>query len=204
MATPDTEKAVKEATEGPEVIEPDSEAESEHFEDASDGIEDLNKPDWSEGRDREGGDGGRLDGQNVEDEVKDSVGAVKGSPDFVDEAQLEDWGETLSQEELEQKRLEAVGFKLEGNSLYLAGTTLEACDKYTAGLRACPLQFAQDRAVLYANRSVLCCKGGYFSRLPIFLLDCRHLTAELSSHWGHQTISESVQFTVVSALNSTR
>jgi hypothetical protein len=29
---------------------------------------------------------------------------------------------------------------------------LEACDKYTAGLRVCPLRFTQDRAVLYANR----------------------------------------------------
>jgi len=157
MASKETDEAIKEATEGPEeVIEPDSEDEnSDNFEDASDsavdgGTHDFDRPEeWGECSDRvaEG-----SDTVNDAEEEKDSSGALKGSPDYVDEALLESWEGQLGVEELEQKRLEGVGYKLEGNSLYLEGKTLEACDKYTAGLRVCPLRFTQDRAVLYANR----------------------------------------------------
>jgi len=161
MASKETEEAVKEATEGPdEVIEADSEDEnSDNFEDASDsaggGIHDFDRPEeWGECSDRVGGGSDRVNDaeDKTEEEEKDSSGAVKGSPDYVDEALLESWEGQLGVEELEQKRLEGVGYKLEGNSLYLEGKTLEACDKYTAGLRVCPIRFTQDRAVLYANR----------------------------------------------------
>lgn len=152
MSANQAEAAVKEATEGSEIIEPEeSDCDSEHFEDASDGadrLQDFDKPDDWKKKD----DGGEAADTDTE-EVKDSTGATKDSPDYVDEAELETWGDKYSVEELEQKRLEGVGYKLEGNSLYLEGKYLEACDKYTAGLRACPLQFPQDRAVLYANRS---------------------------------------------------
>ena len=164
MASKETEEAVKEATEGPdEVIEADSEDEnSDNFEDASDsaggGTHDFDRPEeWGECSDRVGGGSDRVNDaeDKTEKEEKDSSGAVKGSPDYVDEALLESWEGQLGVEELEQKRLEGVGYKLEGNSLYLEGKTLEACDKYTAGLRVCPIRFTQDRAVLYANRSYL-------------------------------------------------
>lgn len=158
MASKETEEAVKEATEGPEeVIEPDSEDEnSDNFEDASDsaadgGTHDFDRPEeWGDCSDRVGEGSDKVN--DAEEEEKDSSGAVKGSPDYVDEALLQSWEGQLGVEELEQKRLEGVGYKLEGNSLYLEGKTLEACDKYTAGLRVCPLRFTQDRAVLYANR----------------------------------------------------
>ena len=139
----DTEAAVREASEGQEVIEQESDAESEHFEDASDGAathHDFDKPDWKEGA---GGAEEAKASDIGEEEVKDSAGSVKGSPDYVDEALLEQWAESLGVEELEQKRLEGVGYKLEGNTLYQEGKVLEACDKYTAGLRVCPLQFTQ-------------------------------------------------------------
>lgn len=155
MASKDTEEAVKEATEGPDVIEADSDGEnSDNFEDASDGggTHDFDRPEeWGDCSDRVGEGAGNVD-DSAEEEDKDSSGAVRGSPDFVDEALLQSWEEQLDVEELEQKRLEGVGYKLEGNSLYLEGKTLEACDKYTSGLRVCPLRFTQDRAVLYANR----------------------------------------------------
>merc|ERR1712113_764572 len=35
----------------------------------------------------------------------------------------------------------------------MGGKTREAAEKYTAGLRVCPLKFSQDRSVLYANRA---------------------------------------------------
>lgn len=149
MSSSEAEQVVKEATEVPDVIEPESDCESENFEDASDSIDgprDFDRPgDWKK-KDSEN------DCKDDIEEVKDSTGAFKGSPDYVDEVELELLCAKLGVEELEQKRLEGVGYKLEGNSLYLEGKSLEACDKYTAGLRACPIQFPQDRAVLYANR----------------------------------------------------
>jgi len=150
MSAKQTEEAVKEAVEGTEIIEPESDGDSEHFEDASDvtdRLQDFDKPDdWKK-------EGDPSEADNNAEEVKDSTGAVEGSPDYIDEAELESWGAKFSVEELEQKRLEGIGYKLEGNSLYLEGKSMEACDKYTAGLRVCPLTFPQDRAVMYANRS---------------------------------------------------
>ena len=58
-----------------------------------------------------------------------------------------------SQEEREEARMEAQQLKNEGNALYKAGKVEEACVKYTLGLRVCPWESKEDRAVLYANRS---------------------------------------------------
>ena len=98
------------------------------------------------------------------------LGNTKGSPDYIDEELLRSWevgDKFLSDAELEQKRLEAAQYKLEGNALYLEEKTREALgetfwfdnlnnpfppDKYTAGLRVSPLKFTSDRAVMYANR----------------------------------------------------
>ena len=109
MASKDTEEAVKEATEGPEeVIEPDSEDEnSDNFEDASDsaggGTHDFDRPEeWGECSDRVGEGADRVNDTEDVTEEKDSSGAVKGSPDYVDEAILEAWEEQLGVEELEQ------------------------------------------------------------------------------------------------------
>ena len=61
MASKDTEEAVKEATEGPDVIEAESDGEnSDNFEDASDsaggGIHDFDRPEeWGECSDEVGG-----------------------------------------------------------------------------------------------------------------------------------------------------
>merc|ERR1711915_550278 len=87
--------------------------------------------------------------------IEDSTGHIEGSPDFIDEQLIESWesgDKPLSESELEQKRLEAAQYKLEGNALYQDGKIRDALDKYTAGLRVCPLSFTKDRAVLYANR----------------------------------------------------
>jgi len=154
MSKSDAEKVVAEATTDPEVIDYDSDDHSDNYEDASedhgDGIHDLTKPsDWKP-RDS------NVSSDDVKDETcEDSTGHDKGSPDYIDEELLRSWevgDKALSEAELEQKRLEAAQYKLEGNALYLEGKTIEALDKYTAGLRVCPLKFPSDRAVLYANR----------------------------------------------------
>ena len=161
-----------------EVIDYDSDKEDQ-FEDASDSINegdgpnDLTRPsEW-----RPSGETDNDTGPEVgagDEVVKDSLGHEESSPDYVDETLLKSWehgDNILSDTELEQKRLEAAQYKIEGNALYTDSKTREACgkmmglsfdsspnfifvfsDKYTAGLRVCPLKFSQDRAVLYANR----------------------------------------------------
>ena len=171
MSKSDAEKVVAEATTGPEVIDYDSDEHSDNYEDASedhgDGVHDLTKPsDWKPKDENDSPD------NDIDESCEDSTGHEKGSPDYIDEELLRSWevgDDALSEAELEQKRLEAAQYKLEGNALYLEGKTIEALgihnemlchvltifslqDKYTAGLRVCPLKFPSDRAVLYANR----------------------------------------------------
>jgi len=86
---------------------------------------------------------------------KDSTGCDPTSPDYVDDDKLDEMEAMLTLEEKEQKRLEANQYKQEGNALHKEGKHLEACDKYTAGLRVCPLFFKQDRSILYANRGAM-------------------------------------------------
>jgi len=156
MSRSDTENVLAEASDAePTVVDYDSDEQSDAYEDASEeygeGSNDLTRPsDWkSENK--------RTEPTVNDAELKeDSTGNSKSSADYVDEELLSSWevGDTaLSEAELEQKRLEAAQYKLEGNALYLEGQTREACDKYTAGLRVCPVKFTSDRAVLYANRA---------------------------------------------------
>ena len=79
----------------------------------------------------------------------------------------------LGPEEVEERRAEAQGIKAQANQFYKEGKAEEASIclfldlllylldiyllpqaalQYTAALRLCPPQAAQDRAVLYANR----------------------------------------------------
>lgn len=70
-----------------------------------------------------------LTEEEEEEEEKDSLGHSRDSPDFVDEAELESWetgDQPLSDADLEQRRLEAAQYKLEGNTLYSEGKTREA------------------------------------------------------------------------------
>ena len=68
-------------------------------------------------------------GEEDKEEDKDSLGHSRDSGDYVDEAELCSWEtgeEPLSETDLEQRRLEAAQYKLEGNSLYSDGKTREA------------------------------------------------------------------------------
>jgi len=185
MEKSDVENVVEAATKGRENDDESDEEfhdaaikSDEEFHDAadgSDGVHDLTRPsDWTPGKDKgdklnddiEGAKGdahnddikqeNSEDEKNSEsDEKKDSTGCLISSPDYVDEERLEGWENTLTIEEKEQKRLEANQYKLEGNALYMEGKHLNALDKYTQGLRVCPLSFKQDRSILYANRGTM-------------------------------------------------
>lgn len=152
------EKVVAEATDTDlTVVDYDSDVQSDAYEDApeehGEGPHDLTRPsDW---KPRNGKIESAEDDVSLKEE-EDSTGFSESSSDYIDEKLLISWevgDSALSEADLEQKRLEAAQYKLEGNALYLEGQTREACDMYTAGLRVCPMKFTSDRAVLYANRA---------------------------------------------------
>ena len=134
MSKSDTEKVVAEAIgTDPTVIDYDSDDLSDAYEDASEehgeGPHDMTRPsDW-----RPSENNSKNTEDSTEDDLKeDSTGQTKDSPDYIDDELLLSWevGDTaLSEAELEQKRLEAAQYKLEGNSLYLEGQTREALGK---------------------------------------------------------------------------
>lgn len=116
----------------------DHESDNEGFEDASDslteGPHDLTRPsEWKPRPDKDDNDDQSEEFNEArEDVVRDSLGHDQDSPDFIDEELLKSWeegDEALSETQLEQKRLEAAQYKLEGNSLYTEGKTREACGK---------------------------------------------------------------------------
>ena len=119
-----------------EVIDYDSDKEDQ-FEDASDSINegegpnDLTRPSEWKPRDEMDKEGEPQIGTG-DDLLKDSLGHEENSPDYVDENLLKSWEEgdnILSDTELEQKRLEAAQYKIEGNALYTDSKTREACGK---------------------------------------------------------------------------
>jgi len=135
------EDVLKEAT-----LDSDGEKE-DHNVNYDQGPDDLTRP--KEWRGRVPDSNGDIERPELRE---DSLGHDENSPDFVDEALLSSWSESLSAEQKEEKREEAKQCKQEGNSLYSQGSHSLASDSYTAGLRLCPLDYPEDRAVLYANR----------------------------------------------------
>lgn len=113
---------------------------------------DLTRPSEWRPKDKEASVEESGDKPPDEEETMDSTGNSKDSRDFVDESRLKLDEQNLSAEEKEQKRVEGNQYKVEGNNLYKEGKPADAVDKYTAGLRVCPLSCPKERAVLYANR----------------------------------------------------
>ena len=119
-----------------DVIDYDS-GKEDQFEDASDSINegdgpnDLTRPsEWRPSEETDSETGPQVG--TGDDVVKDSLGHEESSPDYVDETILKSWehgDNILSDSELEQKRLEAAQYKIEGNALYTDSKTREACGK---------------------------------------------------------------------------
>ena len=66
----------------------------------------------------------------------------------------------LTADELDERRTRAKNLKKEGNDLYLASENSDAKLKYNEALDICPLQFKEDRAILFANRAAAVLKMG--------------------------------------------
>ncbi|GLH16937.1 Tetratricopeptide repeat protein 1 [Gryllus bimaculatus] len=73
--------------------------------------------------------------------------------DFIDELSLKDAEDTFSDEEKEQRRLEADICKAKGNDQFKSGAYRESIQNYTLGLRTCPLAFPKERSIMFSNRA---------------------------------------------------
>ena len=135
MAEPEPTSLKQTSEDTVEIIDYDSDELHEQFEDASDSVDegpqDLTRPsDWRPTEDEHKFRDVEHDLNNEEKLKEDSLGHDQNSPDYIDEDVLRSWevGEdALSESQLEQKRLEAAQYKLEGNALYTEGKTSEAC-----------------------------------------------------------------------------
>nr|AAW24531.1 SJCHGC04914 protein [Schistosoma japonicum] len=80
-----------------------------------------------------------------------SVEHQDGEEKSTDDKILEE--ESLTVQEIEKRRDDAVAIKDEGNLLFKSGSFSEALVKYTEALDLCPLKCGVERSVIYANRA---------------------------------------------------
>ncbi|XP_068625993.1 tetratricopeptide repeat protein 1 [Battus philenor] len=73
--------------------------------------------------------------------------------DSIDEVSLKDAEVDLTDDQKTERRLMAEELKIAGNDDFKIGEYEKCLEKYTEGLRICPLQFTQQRSILYCNRS---------------------------------------------------
>ncbi|XP_043269013.1 tetratricopeptide repeat protein 1 isoform X2 [Venturia canescens] len=88
-----------------------------------------------------------------EDDKSDFLQSEGPCLDFIDEEALKDREVTLTEDEKRKLRDEADVLKNEGNTFFKAGEYTKAHTSYTEGLQICPLAYAEERAILYANRA---------------------------------------------------
>lgn len=90
------------------------------------------------------------------DEESDCVSEKKKEDllnDFVDEEKLKEIELSLSEEEKQTRKDDARVLKQKGNAEYKLGNFLESINVYTSALRLCPLEFTEERSILYSNRA---------------------------------------------------
>ncbi|KAL4714764.1 hypothetical protein ACJJTC_002623 [Scirpophaga incertulas] len=90
-----------------------------------------------------------------DEEKREEITLDEDEHDFVDELKLKDKEVDLTDEQKEERKRKAEELKLAGNDAFKEGQFEMSADKYTEGLRICPLQFPQLRAILYCNRSAV-------------------------------------------------
>ncbi|KAJ8704107.1 hypothetical protein PYW07_013401 [Mythimna separata] len=79
--------------------------------------------------------------------------AKEDSDSDIDEESLKDAEVDLTDDQKEERRIIAEELKKAGNEAFKVGDFDRSIEKYTEGLRTCPLQFSQQRSILYCNRS---------------------------------------------------
>ncbi|XP_034838268.1 tetratricopeptide repeat protein 1 [Maniola hyperantus] len=73
--------------------------------------------------------------------------------DSIDSVSLKDAEVELTEDQKEERRIIAEELKSVGNEAYRVAEYERCIEKYTEALRICPLQFPQQRSILYCNRS---------------------------------------------------
>ncbi|KAM3178350.1 hypothetical protein ACTXT7_002743 [Hymenolepis weldensis] len=82
------------------------------------------------------------------------------SDDVVLKIRLEEEN-SLTDEELEKRKLKAIELKEEGNAKFKEGHYAESRTLYTDALNMCPLKFAEERAKMFSNRALCQSHLGY-------------------------------------------
>lgn len=91
-----------------------------------------------------------LDDDDNDDKAEQSPPAAK-SDDEQDKRRA--FENSLSAEELLEKKLKAVEFKTTGNAQFKGEEYSESVESYSSGLAVCPLNCTEDRSVLFGNRA---------------------------------------------------
>ncbi|RVE46371.1 hypothetical protein evm_008994 [Chilo suppressalis] len=86
--------------------------------------------------------GSKVDDKDADDDA-----------DSIDETQLKDEEMHLTDDQKAERKIVAEELKVAGNNAFKDGEYERSAEKYTEGLKICPLQFTQQRAILYCNRS---------------------------------------------------
>lgn len=87
------------------------------------------------------------------DYVENDKTSETSDTDSIDEVALKDAEVDLTDEQKEERRSIAEEYKFKGNDAFRVGDYEMSIEKYTEGLRICPLQYTQQRSILYCNRS---------------------------------------------------
>ncbi|KAL0852800.1 hypothetical protein ABMA27_012605 [Loxostege sticticalis] len=84
---------------------------------------------------------------------KDGDGDKESDTDSIDEEALKDAELDLTDDQKEERKIIAEELKIAGNNMFKIEEYDMSIEKYTEGLKICPLQYPQQRAILYCNRS---------------------------------------------------
>ncbi|CAH0730411.1 unnamed protein product, partial [Brenthis ino] len=86
--------------------------------------------------------------EKIEDSDKE-----ESDTDSIDELSLKDAEVDLTDDQKAERQAIAEELKVAGNNAFKVGDFDRSIEKYTEALRICPLQFPQQRSILYCNRS---------------------------------------------------
>ncbi|XP_055610460.1 tetratricopeptide repeat protein 1 isoform X2 [Uranotaenia lowii] len=89
--------------------------------------------------------------------------------DYVDDKMQAEWEESLPEQEKLDNKERADELKAKGNELFKEGDYEKSAKMYTAALRLCPVRYAAERSILYANRAAAKTKLNF---KPSAIADC--------------------------------
>jgi len=104
--------------------------------------------------------------------LNDAAAAARNDKSYIDEEAMAEAEKTLTVEEKEKNRQTGKQFKGRGNDFFKQREWESALEEYNSGLRICPLMYADDRSVLYANRAAVRLKLETQEERENAVLDC--------------------------------